>query len=234
MNMLVPLTVLIVEDEALVREELVLTTPWERFGCTVIGEAEDGITGAEMIRTLSPDIVITDIRMPGKDGITILGDQELYPAIERICRSLRDERNRESLSDNDAASDLDANSDGDRQDHYVATACSFMQAHCGEDLALADVAGAVGITQSYLSRLFRQKTGSSFVESLRDIRIERAKELLIDRSLRVNEIARQVGFRDMSYFSTQFRRCVGVSPSAYLKGERSGGNGTDGRSSGAT
>ena len=109
-----------------------------------------------------------------------------------------------------------------------------MQAHCGEDLALADVAGAVGITQSYLSRLFRQKTGSSFVESLRDIRIERAKELLIDRSLRVNEIARQVGFRDMSYFSTQFRRCVGVSPSAYLKGERSGGNGTDGRSSGAT
>ena len=250
------LTVLIVEDETLVRDELVLTTPWETFGCTVIGQAEDGIVGAELIRTLSPDIVITDIRMPGKDGISMLteimpaaaiiltghsdfsyarqalrlgvkdyilkpvDDRELYAAIDRICRSLRDERIHMVRTNEERAVDTEDLIDGDRQDHYITTACSYMLNHCGEDIALADAASAAGITQSYLSRLFRRRTGRSFVEYLRDIRIERAKELMADKSLRVNEIARQVGFRDMSYFSIQFRRCVGVSPSAYVRGER--------------
>ena len=66
------ISVVVVEDEEYLRRELVLTTPWEKFGCTVIGEAADGVSGAELILRTKPDLVVTDIRMPGMDGIGML------------------------------------------------------------------------------------------------------------------------------------------------------------------
>ena len=64
--------VLLVEDEELIRQGLKLTTPWADYGCRVIGEASDGIDGAEKIRRLKPDIVITDVRMAMVDGLTMI------------------------------------------------------------------------------------------------------------------------------------------------------------------
>ncbi len=64
--------VVIVEDESYIRKGMVMTTPWEEFGCKVIGEAGDGQEGYELIRKLNPDIVITDVNMPVMDGIEML------------------------------------------------------------------------------------------------------------------------------------------------------------------
>jgi two-component system response regulator YesN len=64
--------VVIIEDEVLVKKGLMLTTDWESFGCEVVGEASNGIEGVEVITRLRPDIVITDIRMPGMDGIQMI------------------------------------------------------------------------------------------------------------------------------------------------------------------
>ena len=66
------ISIVIVEDESYIRKGLVMTTPWEEFGCKVIGEASDGSEGYEMIRKLNPDIVITDVNMPVMDGIEML------------------------------------------------------------------------------------------------------------------------------------------------------------------
>lgn len=74
-------TVLIVEDEELIRKELEVTTPWERFGCTLIGSASNGIDGARLIEELRPDIVLTDIRMPGQDGLQMLKNAPCTSAI---------------------------------------------------------------------------------------------------------------------------------------------------------
>lgn len=66
------LKVVIVEDERLTRKGLVLTTPWEELGCKVVGEATNGMDGIEVIQSLKPHIVITDVRMPKMDGIEMI------------------------------------------------------------------------------------------------------------------------------------------------------------------
>lgn len=70
--------VLLVEDEAIIRRLIACTTDWTSLGCTLAGEAENGAQGLEMIRTLAPQLVISDIRMPEMDGIEMLrrGRQE--------------------------------------------------------------------------------------------------------------------------------------------------------------
>jgi len=64
--------IVVVEDEILVKKGLILTTDWQRYGCEVVGEASNGLEGIEVITRIKPDIVITDVRMPGIDGIKMI------------------------------------------------------------------------------------------------------------------------------------------------------------------
>ena len=69
MNLQGMIRIVVVEDEVLVKKGLILTTDWQKYGCEVVGEASNGIEGINIIERLKPDIVITDVRMPGLDGI---------------------------------------------------------------------------------------------------------------------------------------------------------------------
>lgn len=64
--------VLIVEDEDLIRKGLAYTIDWAKMGCMVIGEAVNGEEGIKKIEELHPDLVLTDIKMPIKDGLQML------------------------------------------------------------------------------------------------------------------------------------------------------------------
>ena len=66
------LKVVLVEDEEIVLRELKETIDWEGLGLEVVGTAKDGIEGEQMIRSLSPDIVVTDIKLPGKNGLEMI------------------------------------------------------------------------------------------------------------------------------------------------------------------
>ena len=64
--------VILIDDEALILEGLKKVVKWESFDCQVVGTAFDAGTGAKLIRELQPDILFTDIRMPGQNGLTML------------------------------------------------------------------------------------------------------------------------------------------------------------------
>ena len=73
--------VLLVEDEEIIRKGIRYSVPWEECGCSVVGEAENGAAGEEKIAELQPDIVITDITMPVKNGL------DRIPSFEIIRRA---------------------------------------------------------------------------------------------------------------------------------------------------
>ncbi len=65
------MNVLIVDDDRFVRQGLKKLLPWADMDCTIVGEASDGAEGWQLTQKLQPDLVITDIRMPGEDGLEL-------------------------------------------------------------------------------------------------------------------------------------------------------------------
>ena len=75
--------VILIDDEPLIVEGLKKVVRWEEYQCTVVATAEDAEKGAELIRTFQPDILFTDIRMPGVDGLTMLaGLRSEFPDLQ--------------------------------------------------------------------------------------------------------------------------------------------------------
>ena len=89
------------------------------------------------------------------------------------------------------------------------------QEHQTESLSLGQVAKAVNSSPFYFCKMFKKATGLNFTEYLSRIRIERAKNLLLNPNLRVSEIAFEVGFQSLTHFNRVFKNTVGQSPTRY-------------------
>lgn len=85
------------------------------------------------------------------------------------------------------------------------------------DINLDDVAKLVCLSTTYVSEVFKRKTGENFSEYLIDYRIEIAKNLLKDIRYKVIDVSSRVGYKDSKYFSRLFKKKVGVNPSDYRK-----------------
>ena len=107
---------------------------------------------------------------------------------------------------------------GEASSFVVRAALAYMQAHCTEKLSLGDVADNVYVSQWHLSKLINRHTGQSFLDLLSSMRIERAKALLADPSMRVHVVADQTGFADVAHFSKSFKRITGQTPGEYRAG----------------
>jgi len=97
----------------------------------------------------------------------------------------------------------------------IGEAITYIRQHYGETLTLEGLAQKVFISPFYLSHLFKEELGLTFVEYLTRVRVEEAKQLLAMGSLSVLGVAEKVGYEDASYFSKIFRRATGLSPSQY-------------------
>lgn len=92
-----------------------------------------------------------------------------------------------------------------------------LQTHYAEKFSLEDLARTLSISPYYLSRIFRQETGSSLGQFLAYVRVEKSKQLLTETDLSLSQIAQQCGFSDQSYYTKVFRRCCGTTPHSYRR-----------------
>lgn len=99
---------------------------------------------------------------------------------------------------------------------YVAEAMSYIGRHFNDPgISVGSVAQHLGLSEGHLSHLFKKETGSTLLAYLTRCRIRKATELLHDCRARVYEVAEQVGYRDIAYFSATFKKLMGMSPSEY-------------------
>lgn len=99
----------------------------------------------------------------------------------------------------------------------------FLQDNYNRDIALEDLGRLVNLHPRYLCTLFRQISGKTVSEFLREIRLEKAKRLLSYTSLSITEIALEVGFNNSQYFSRIFSQWVGIDPRTYRKSKHKPG-----------
>lgn len=93
----------------------------------------------------------------------------------------------------------------------------FIQDHLDEPLSLESVAKAVHCNSFYLCKLFKKVTGHSFTEYINQMRLRKAKELLVNQELRISEVAMDAGFQSITHFNRVFRKVVGCSPTDYRR-----------------
>jgi AraC-like DNA-binding protein/ligand-binding sensor protein len=97
----------------------------------------------------------------------------------------------------------------------VTRAREFITANHGEDLSLSSVAKAAHMSTFYFCKQFKKATGLSFTNYLGRVRVEKAKEMLLNPHSRVSEVAFECGFQSLTHFNRVFRKLNGESPTTY-------------------
>ncbi len=104
---------------------------------------------------------------------------------------------------------------------YVQEAMDYISAHYNDpDISVGTVAQSLNISEGYLSHTFKKETDYTLLNYLTRYRIHKAMELLKDCRVKVYEVAEQVGYRDIAYFSATFKKYAGISPSEYQLSSR--------------
>lgn len=99
---------------------------------------------------------------------------------------------------------------------YVLQAMSYIGEHYSDpNITVAEIAQSIGISEGHLSHTFKKETDYTLLNYLTRYRIHKAMELLRDCRVKVYEVAQQVGYKDITYFSATFKKVVGISPSEY-------------------
>lgn len=237
--------VVLIDDESIIVEGLRRVVKWADFGCQVVGTASDGEAGAELIRTLQPQILFTDIRMPGRDGLTMVaGLRSEFPDMQiavltgyrdfayaqeairlgvtrfLLKPSKMDEINEALQAMVERLDKLPQEEKTDEQSQsagsfLVNRAYSYMREHYAEKLTLQTVADCCYVSQWHLSKLLNRHEGKSFYDILNAIRIQKAKELLTDPKLKIGDISEMVGYADTAHFARTFKKLEGMSANEY-------------------
>jgi YesN/AraC family two-component response regulator len=97
----------------------------------------------------------------------------------------------------------------------VEEAIDFMRSNIEKPLGLKEIAHAIFLSPSYFSALFKEKTGSSPIDYLNQLKIQETTQYLLFTNLRINEIAQKIGISDPYYFSRLFSKVMGISPKQY-------------------
>ncbi len=235
--------VIVAEDERLIARNIAANIEKAHPSFRVAGIAWDGAQALEMATELLPHVVFSDIKMPVMDGLALFGAltsrmpqvkkviisgyddfpfvreamqnqafdyllkpvnfDELQKTLERLYTQLCCERGA-------VAADVPH-----RQEDIVETVECYLRENYAQAVDFSALASRYGFSGSYLSRIFRNQTGETPQKYLIDYRIRRAKQLLLDTKLTIQETGARVGYPDPFHFSKVFKQYTGVNPTQY-------------------
>jgi len=102
----------------------------------------------------------------------------------------------------------------------VNKAIEYTSSHYMELMGLREASECCGVTESHLSRTFRECTGMNYLQYLNAVRINMASKLLVEEDLQIADIAHRCGFPTAGYFSKMFRKFSGMTPKEYRESMR--------------
>lgn len=246
------LRVLLVDDEVMIREGFKQLFDWQAHDCEVVGEACDGMEALTQIDTLRPDIVIMDINIPIMNGLKVIQLSRIkHPNTAFVIVSGYDDFSycREALRlqitdyilkpvnyeefgtciDNLKISlferRVSSAVEPEKQEERAITGITrYLQEHLAEEISLSVLAEQFHLNPQYISQLFKSEIGVNFLVYLTNIRMEKAKKLLLSTALSIAEVAEQSGYGDYRVFTKVFKKSEGITPSQYrrdfLEGDR--------------
>lgn len=231
--------IVIVEDEFRIRQGLGNLIKKINPECCVVGEAENGYEGLKIIRNAEPNVVITDIQMPQMDGLEMIekireynlecrfvilsGYAEFEYAQKGIRLGVEDyllkpitiTKVKELLSKITKQEEIDCTQETEKYSMVVGDMIKTIEKSYGQRLGLDSFAEKYRLTPEYISAMFTKEIGVTFSNYLKKIRIEHAKDLLINTDKKIFEVACMVGYPDQKYFSKVFKEYTGVSAKQY-------------------
>jgi signal transduction histidine kinase/DNA-binding LacI/PurR family transcriptional regulator/AraC-like DNA-binding protein/DNA-binding LytR/AlgR family response regulator len=235
-------TILVVDDEPTVLEMHARVVQAQLPACRVI-EARNGREALEAIRREQPALVLLDLVMPELDGFGVLeamreekatrdvpvivltGQVLTEQDMDRLNRGVAAVLGKGLFSAEETLAHVEQALSRSRRlgseiRRIVRKAMAYVHERYAGPISREEIARYVGVSPRHLDRCFRQETGMTPVAYRNRYRVRQAKALL-EKGLKVTDVALEVGFGDSSNFARTFRREVGISPSAYRRGEES-------------
>jgi len=235
--------ILIVDDDAQARE-IYLRLLSERFAVYPVMTAENGEVALDVLKTVTPSLILLDLSMPKVDGFSVLevvrssprmrstpivvltGRLLSFEDIKRLDYGNVMLQFKNIHSDVELVSSIQHIFDGEaslpqQSSQLVKQALAYMQQNFAYTLSRAEIASAVGVSEDYLSRIFGKEVGIPPWEYLNRYRVLQAKHLLVQSDISITRIASEVGFDDPAYFIRVFQKIAGCSPRDYRLLQRS-------------
>ncbi|MDR2558933.1 MAG: helix-turn-helix domain-containing protein [Oscillospiraceae bacterium] len=234
-------TVYIVDDEHLILEQfLKRRSLFLENGFDICGESINPFEALEQIRSLKPDVVISDLKMPGLSGTELLEKlnedsdcpqfviASAYNEFENVRRlflshgfdylvkpvsdrELTELLNRVTDSISDSEPDIKKQPSSRKFDAVLR----YLKENPTINHTLETVSKYFKFNGNYLCNLFSKHSDMTFSRYLNVMRAERAAELLHTTDKPIKEVAASVGYNDYYYFCRVFKKIYGISPSQY-------------------
>jgi two-component system, response regulator YesN len=239
--------VLLVDDEITILEGFKKLFDWSKYGCEVVGEAMDGTMAINQADALSPDLMIVDVNIPVISGLEVIkllhekyeGMQFIvvsgYDEFEYCLKALRLQVADYILKPVDFSefgrviNRIKMNAFQEKQENQgqnvnveeegmlIFRMTSFLQDNLSENINLQSLSDKFHLNASYISQMFKNKTGMNYHNYLEHIRMMKAKKLLTTTEMSISEISFAVGYRDYRVFTKMYKSNQGILPSEYRK-----------------
>lgn len=232
------MNLLIADDENLELKVLEKTVKKHFVDELEIFASSNGRKASQICDEVKPDIALLDIEMPGMNGIELAKYiKEKYAdciiifitaydrfdyaieamhikAFDYLLKPWKEEKLCELI--NTAIENVRSVQKTDSIVHSQKDVIKdYIDRNYKKDISAKDVAGILGYSDVYFSKVFKQLFDDNFINYLTKIRMDRAKLLLKDVSFNIKEVGKSVGYADSNYFTKVFKRSVGMSPSEY-------------------